>query len=132
VSLFGNNHLDGVHQVIDLSLDERNDQGAEVKVIRDDVTSRRITINGLTILNEHPTPNYYFKQNIIRRVVWFVEISNGYKAHFGAFSRKRIKEVTNIPIIEVFAPSRGARLTSVWPWQDDRAASSIDKPLLTG
>ena len=86
-----------------------------LRPIRDDFTSRGGTIDGLTILNEHPTPNYYFKQNIIRRVGGFVEISNGNKAHSDAFLRKRIKEVTNVPIIEVFAPSRGARITSVWP-----------------
>lgn len=60
--LFANNGFDGVRQVIDLSCDGRNNQGAEIAQARQFVVARGITINGLTILNEHPTLNYYFEQ----------------------------------------------------------------------
>jgi hypothetical protein len=131
-SLFGNNGFDGVRQVIDLSCDGRNNQGVEVQVVRDVVIGRGITINGLTILNEHPTLNYYFEQKIIGGIGAFVEISNDYKAYSNAFLRKLIKEVTNVPISAVPAPSRGTRLTSVFPRPDEWDSTSTDLRISTG
>lgn len=114
-SLFGNNGFDGVREVIDLSCDGRNNQGAEVQVVRDVVVDRGITINGLTILNEHPTLNYYFEQKIIGGTGAFVEISNDYQAYSEAFLRKLVKEVTNVPISSLPPAERPVRLTAAWP-----------------
>lgn len=97
-TMFDNNGFRGIRQVIDLSCDGRNNQGAEVEVVRDVVVGRGITINGLTILNEHPTLNYYFEQRIIGGTGAFVEIAKDYKSYSDAFLRKLIKEVRNIPI----------------------------------
>ena len=114
-SLFANNGFDGVRQVIDLSCDGRNNQGAEVQVVRDVVVGRGITINGLTILNEHPTLNYYFEQKIIGGTGAFVEIANDYQAYSDAFIRKLIKEVTNVPISALPPTDGPVRLTAAWP-----------------
>jgi hypothetical protein len=114
-SLFGNNGFDGVREVIDLSCDGRNNQGAEVQVVRDVVIGRGITINGLTILNEHPTLNYYFEQKIIGGTGAFVEISNDYQSYSEAFLRKLVKEVTNVPISALPPAPRPVRLTAAWP-----------------
>ena len=111
-SLFGNNGFDGVREVIDLSCDGRNNQGAEVQVVRDVVIGRGITINGLTILNEHPTLNYYFEQKIIGGTGAFVEIANDYQAYSDAFLRKLIKEVTNVPISSLPEPNHHTRVTA--------------------
>ncbi|MDA0341624.1 MAG: DUF1194 domain-containing protein [Proteobacteria bacterium] len=108
--LFPNNGFDGIRQVIDLSCDGRNNQGAEVHLVRDAVVGRGITINGLTILNEHPTLNYYFQQKIIGGVGAFVEIANDYAAYSDAFLRKLIKEVTNVPISALPHPGDPLRL----------------------
>ena len=114
-SLFGNNGFDGVREVIDLSCDGRNNQGVEVQVVRDIVVGRGITINGLTILNEHPTLNYYFEQKIIGGTGAFVEIANDYQAYSEAFLRKLIKEVTNVPISSLPPAESPVRLTAARP-----------------
>jgi hypothetical protein len=113
-SLFSNNGFDGVRQAIDLSCDGRNNQGVDVQFARDVVVGRGITINGLTILNEHPTLNYYFEQKIIGGTGAFVEIANDYQAYSEAFMRKLVKEITNVPISGIPAPDQGTRLTATW------------------
>lgn len=112
--LFANNGFDGVRQVIDLSCDGRNNQGAENAQARQFVVARGITINGLTILNEHPTLNYYFEQKIIGGNGAFVEIAKDYQSYADAFLRKLVKEVTNVPISAVPKPGPGTRLTAAW------------------
>jgi hypothetical protein len=113
-SLFGNNGFDGVRQVIDLSCDGRNNQGPEVSLAREIVIGRGITINGLTILNEHPTLNFYFEQKVIGGNGAFVEIASNYQSYADAFLRKLVKEVTNVPISAVPEPGQGTRLTATW------------------
>lgn len=108
--LFGDNGYKGIREVIDMSCDGRNNQGAEVEVVRDAVIAQGITINGLTILNEHPTLNHYFEQRIIGGVGAFVEIANDYQAYSDAFLRKLIKEVRNIPISRAPETARPFRL----------------------
>lgn len=110
--LFVDNGFDGVRQVIDLSCDGRNNQGAEVSLAREFVIGRGITINGLTILNEHPTLNFYFEQKVIGGNGAFVEIANNYQSYADAFLRKLVKEVTNVPITAVPTPRQGTRVTA--------------------
>ena len=110
--LFRNNGYDGVRQVIDLSCDGRNNQGAKVNLAREAVIGQGITINGLTILNEHPSLNYYFEQQIIGGNGAFVEIAENYQSYADAFLRKLLKEVTNVPISAVPEPRQGMRVTA--------------------
>jgi hypothetical protein len=49
-TLFDGNGFDGVRRVIDVSGDGANNQGEQVETVRDRVTARNITINGLPIL----------------------------------------------------------------------------------
>lgn len=111
--LFRNNGFDGVRQVIDLSCDGRNNQGADVSLAREVVIGQGITINGLTILNEHPTLNFYFEQKIIGGNGAFVEIARDYQSYADAFLRKLVKEVTNVPISAVPEPRRGRQMTAL-------------------
>ena len=74
-NLFPKNGFRGMRQVIDLSSDGRNNQGSEVQLVRDILVERGITINGLTIMNEHPTLNLYFEQQIIAGSGTFAEIA---------------------------------------------------------
>jgi Protein of unknown function (DUF1194) len=53
-------------RVIDLSSDGRNNRGDLVTIARDEVVARGITINGLPILNEWPTLDKYFQQQMAR------------------------------------------------------------------
>jgi hypothetical protein len=113
--LFRSNGYAGIRQVIDMSCDGRNNQGAEVEIMRDVVVRQGITINGLTILNEHPTLDYYFRQRIIGGVGAFVEIANDYQSYSNAFLRKLIKEVTNIPISGLPPATGSVRLAWAGP-----------------
>ena len=58
---------------------------AEVQLVWGAVVGREITINGLTILNKHPTLNYYFQAKIVAGTGVFVKISNDYQAYSVAF-----------------------------------------------
>lgn len=98
MGLFDAGNLEGIRRVIDLSCDGRNNQGTDVDLARDIVTLRGITINGLTILNEHPTLDYYFRNNIIGGNGAFVEIANNYDAYADAITRKLVREIRNVPV----------------------------------
>ncbi len=52
-------------RVIDMSSDGRNNSGPPVKPARDHLVAKGITINGLTILNEWPTLDSYFENNVV-------------------------------------------------------------------
>ncbi len=114
-ALFHNNGFTGLRRVIDLSCDGRNNQGPVVEVIRDVLVGRGVAINGLTILNEHPTLNYYFRQRIIGGPGAFVEIAKDYNAYADAFVRKLIREIRNVPISTGPASKERLRRASVGP-----------------
>jgi hypothetical protein len=65
-------------RVIDLSSDGRNNRGDLVTIARDEVVARGITINGLPILNEWPTLDKYFQQQIIGGPFHFMVPANDY------------------------------------------------------
>jgi len=83
-----------VRRVIDLSSDGRNNRGIRVTIARDEVVSKGITINALAILNEWPTLNYYFNQQVVGGPYHFTIIANDYAAYAEAIYRKLLKEIT--------------------------------------
>ena len=105
-SLFARNGYRGLRRVIDLSCDGRNNQGPPVQVVRDVLVGRDITINGLTILNEHPTLDHYFRQQIIGGPGAFVEIAADYQSYSDTFLRKLVREIRNVPISRAPVPVR--------------------------
>lgn len=98
MSLFATNPFPGDRQVIDISCDGRNNQGANVELVRDLLVDHGVTINGLTILNEHPTLHYYFEQRVIGGFGSFVEIANDYYNYSEAIRRKLIREISNVQV----------------------------------
>ena len=88
----------GTRRVIDISCDGRNNNGADVDLVRDLVIARGITVNGLTILNEHPTLDIYFSRNVIGGSGAFVEVADDYDVFAEAFTRKLVQEIRNVPI----------------------------------
>ncbi len=80
-------------RVIDISSDGRSNRGIWPGNIRDQLAARNITINGLAILNEWPTLNNYFEQNIIGGPYHFVIVANDYQAYTDAIRQKLIKEI---------------------------------------
>ncbi len=81
-------------RVIDLSSDGRNNRGDLVTIARDEVVARGITINGLPILNEWPTLDKYFEQQIIGGPFHFMIPANDYDAYGDAIARKLLREIT--------------------------------------
>ena len=61
-----------LRKTMDISSDGRNNTGGHVRLLRDAIVSEGTTINGLAILNEVPTLNYYFEREIIGGVGSFV------------------------------------------------------------
>jgi len=83
----------GHRQVIDIAADGRNNNGGYPKPVRDDVAERGITVNGLAILNEVPTLDWYFEQNVIVGPGSFVVVANDYAAYADAIRRKLLREI---------------------------------------
>ena len=81
-------------QVIDLSSDGRNNVGVPVAAVRDRLVAQGITINALAILNEWPTLNIYFQNQVAGGEGHFVIPANDYAAYGEAIYRKLLKEIT--------------------------------------
>ena len=81
-------------RVIDVSSDGRNNSGPSVQPVRDRIVARGITINGLTIINEWPTLEAYFDNNVVGGHGYFVIPANDYEAYGEAIYRKLLREIT--------------------------------------
>jgi hypothetical protein len=80
--------------VIDISSDGRNNVGVPVNAVRDRVVAQGITINALTILNEWPTLDVYFQNQVVGGEGHFVIPANDYSAYADAIYRKLLREIT--------------------------------------
>ena len=81
-------------RVIDMSSDGRNNIGPPVNLARDRVVAQGITINGLVILNEWPTLDIYFENNVVGGQANFVIASPDYASYAEAIHRKLVREIT--------------------------------------
>ncbi len=97
-SLLHSHPFEADRLVIDLSGDGRNNQGPAVETVRQGVVAQGVTINGLAIVNEHPTLNYYFEDRVIGGTAAFVEVANDYKDYPRAIRRKLIREIRTMNI----------------------------------
>jgi hypothetical protein len=104
-TLLGFSPFDASRKVIDLSGDGRNNQGPSVEVVRRSVVSQGVTINGLAIVNEHPTLNYYFEDRVIGGTSAFVEVAADYDAYPRAIRRKLIREIRTLNISRPQTPN---------------------------
>jgi hypothetical protein len=80
--------------VIDVSSDGRNNVGVPVNAVRDRLVAQGITINALTILNEWPTLDVYFQNQVVGGEGHFVIPANDYAAYADAIYRKLLREIT--------------------------------------
>jgi Protein of unknown function (DUF1194) len=81
-------------RVVDISSDGYNNSGDLVSNARDEVVARGITINGLPILNEFPTLDRYFKQQVIGGPNHFAISVRDYDTFGTAIARKLLLEIT--------------------------------------
>ena len=81
-------------RVIDISSDGRNNIGISPDRVRNQIIRRGITINGLVIINEWPTLDTYFEQQVVGGPAHFVIVANDYPAYAEAIYRKLLREIT--------------------------------------
>ena len=98
LNLFGTSPLQGERRTIDIASDGRNNSGARVRVMRALAKAEGVTVNGLAILNEEPTLNYYFENQVITGPNAFVIKADDYSQFEAAIKRKLIREIGNQPI----------------------------------
>jgi hypothetical protein len=80
--------------VIDVSSDGRNNIGPPVAFVRNRIVRQGITINALTILNEWPTLDKYFEENVVGGQAHFVIPADNYDDYADAIYRKLLREIT--------------------------------------
>ncbi len=78
---------------LDIAADGRNNTGGNMRPLRDAVVNEGITVNGLAILNEVPTLNYYFQREVIGGVGSFVIVAKNYDNFQQAIYRKLLREI---------------------------------------
>jgi hypothetical protein len=83
-----------LRRVIDVSSDGRNNMGPPVSAARDRLVASGITINALAILNEWPTLDTYFENQLVGGQGNFVIPANDYPAYGEAIYRKLLREIT--------------------------------------
>jgi Protein of unknown function (DUF1194) len=93
-SVLGTAPFQADRKVVDISSDGYNNRGDLVIIARDDVVARGITINGLPILNEFPTLDRYFEQQVIGGPNHFMISVSDYNSFASAIARKLLQEIT--------------------------------------
>jgi hypothetical protein len=104
VPLFDNNGFDGTRRVIDLSGDGPNNVGGLVTQARDAAVARRITVNGLPIVNDRmdrygaPMPNLdlYYRNCVIGGPGAFMVVAEDFQSFAVAVRRKLILEIAGL------------------------------------
>jgi hypothetical protein len=105
MSQFERAPYEGVRRTIDVSGDGTNNSGREVTGARDEAVAKGVTINGLVILSDSPTPwnpehtnppgglaNYY-RNNVVGGPGAFVMVAENFKSFGTALINKLIAEI---------------------------------------
>ena len=106
VKSFALNPARGTRRVIDVSADGRNNNGGAVTAARDRTLARGITVNGLAILNETETLNYYFELYVIGGADAFVVEALSYDDYVDAIRRKLLREIAGDKLSLELQPSQ--------------------------
>jgi Protein of unknown function (DUF1194) len=98
-------------QVIDVCGDGTNNTGRDVSAARDEAVAAGITINGLTIINEHPVSwvfahvqppgglTKYYRDNVIGGPGSFVVEVHDFAAFGSAMTRKLVDEIAELDTV---------------------------------
>ena len=99
------NDIEGTRRVIDVSGDGPNNFGRYVDDVRDATIARRITINGLPILNPNdawnsryylPDLDLYYRGCVIGGPGAFMVVANSFPDYARAIRRKLVLEIANL------------------------------------
>lgn len=108
VPLFGQSEYEGTRKVIDVSGDGVNNSGRPASVARDEAVARGVTINGLVIMNDRPTPGFvtqrpqpplddFYRENVIGGPGAFLIAIEDFEGFAHAIVNKLIKEIAGLP-----------------------------------
>jgi hypothetical protein len=96
--LLVNNGFEGIRSVMDISGDGRANQGALPTRRRDAALARGIIINGLVILNEDPSVDRYYLDNVIGGTGAFILTADDFEDFSEAIVKKLVREISGVPI----------------------------------
>jgi hypothetical protein len=91
-------------QVLDISSDGRHNRGPRLQVMRRQVGRQGITVNALTILNEAPTLDSYYRERIIVGDDPFVVRAETYADYRRAIRTKLLREIGYDPVARAPGP----------------------------
>ena len=103
--MFDDNGFEGRRLVIDVSGDGANNNGRLVTTARDQAVAAGITINGLPIINDRPSPSgwpptpnldLYFQDCVIGGPRAFIVVAESFAAFASAIRRKLIIEIADL------------------------------------
>ena len=108
VPLFGRDGLESTRRVIDVSGDGVNNSGRPASMARDNAVQAGITINGLVIMNDRPTPGFvsqrpqppldeFYRDNVIGGPGAFLIAIDDFESFAHAIVNKLIKEIASFP-----------------------------------
>ncbi len=118
VQLLAETGVNATRRVIDVCGDGTNNAGREVGDARDDAVKAGVTVNGLTIINDHPVSwtfahvqppgglaNYY-RENVTGGPGSFVLEIHDFSTFGEAMTRKLVNEIATLPDHARFASGR--------------------------
>jgi len=106
MQLLRDDGIEAQHKVIDVSGDGTNNAGRDAGAARDDAVAAGVTINGLAIINDHPTSwafahvqppgglGNWYRQNVTGGSGSFVEEVHDFHDFGEALTRKLISEIS--------------------------------------
>ena len=92
-----------LRRVIDVSGDGRTSTGPPSAPVRDLLTSRGITINGLAIVNEEPDLEAHYRAEVIGGPGAFVLRAADYEDFERAIEEKLVREIASEPLVAMLA-----------------------------
>ena len=99
--LLVNNGFQGIRSVMDISGDGRANQGAIPTRRRDAALAKGLIINGLVILNEDPSVDRYYLDNVIGGTGAFILTADDFKDFSEAIVKKLVREISGVPIADL-------------------------------
>lgn len=96
-ALFKDNGFEPTRMVVDVSGDGVNNNGRPVTTARDDAVAMGVTINGLPILNEDPTLDAYYQENVIGGPGAFKIPVKNFETFSQAILGKLVREIATLP-----------------------------------
>ncbi len=133
--MFENNGFTSERRVIDISGDGPNNSGDYVTNARERAIRTGVTINGLPIINNRPSPwgrmpmpnlDLYYRKCVIGGRRSFLVVANDFKSFGRAIRRKLILEIVGLPMTEKSRQALDVRKEKRTPVLISRVAPPCD------